>query len=101
MKEIPDNEVPNFDLVKEGYDPGYKVSIFFAWYDFWIGWFYDRKRTLYICFIPMVVIKIERTQCDKVYLDDPVPYKNHRCHRPIAHKGKCHYTVPVLDEITC
>jgi len=29
------------------------VKLFFAWYDFWVGWFYDRKkRTLYICRIP-------------------------------------------------
>ena len=37
-----------------------KLSLFFAWYDFWIGIYYDRKkRILYICFLPMVVIKLE------------------------------------------
>lgn len=37
------------------------VSYFFAWYDFWVGWFYDRKKgVLYICPLPMCVIKIER-----------------------------------------
>lgn len=37
------------------------VSVFFAWYDFWIGWFYDRKkRILYICLLPMIVIKLEQ-----------------------------------------
>lgn len=37
-----------------------KVSLFFARYDFWVGFFYDqKKRTLYICPLPMVVIKIE------------------------------------------
>jgi hypothetical protein len=36
-----------------------KLSIFFAWYDFWVGWFYDRKkRVVYICLLPMVVIKV-------------------------------------------
>lgn len=36
-----------------------KVSVSFAWYDFWVGWFYDRrKRALYICPLPMLVIKI-------------------------------------------
>lgn len=36
-----------------------KVSFFFAWYDFWVGLFYDRaKHTLYICPVPCVVIKI-------------------------------------------
>jgi hypothetical protein len=38
-----------------------KASLFFAWYDLWIGAYYDRKnRTLYICPLPMIVIKIER-----------------------------------------
>ena len=37
-----------------------KVTIFFAWYDFWVGAYYDRKsRTLYICPLPMLVIKLE------------------------------------------
>lgn len=36
-----------------------RISIFFAWYDFWIGMFYDReRRMLYICPVPMVVVKI-------------------------------------------
>ena len=36
-----------------------KIGIFFAWYDCWIGWYYDRKmRTFYICPLPMVVIQI-------------------------------------------
>ena len=37
-----------------------KIKLFFAWYDFWIGWFYDRKKiTLYICLLPMIVLSIE------------------------------------------
>lgn len=37
-----------------------KVSFFFAWYDMWIGAFYDRKkRTLYICPLPCCVVKVE------------------------------------------
>jgi hypothetical protein len=35
-----------------------KVSLFFAWYDFWVGAYYDRtNRVLYICPLPMVVLK--------------------------------------------
>lgn len=38
-----------------------KFTLFFAWYDFWIGWFYDRrKRALYVCPVPMLCVKIER-----------------------------------------
>jgi len=40
-----------------------KVSIFFAWYDFWIGAYYDRaKRILYVCPFPMIVIKVTPAQ---------------------------------------
>lgn len=38
-----------------------KISVFFAWYDMWIGAYWDKsKRILYICPIPCVVIKIDR-----------------------------------------
>lgn len=38
-----------------------KVDIFLAWYDLWIGAFYDqKKRALYICPLPCVVIRISR-----------------------------------------
>ena len=36
-----------------------RIHRFFAWYDFWIGVYYDRKaRALYICPLPMCVFKI-------------------------------------------
>jgi hypothetical protein len=36
-----------------------KVTLFFAWYDLWAGCFYDyKKRIIYICLVPCVVIKI-------------------------------------------
>lgn len=35
------------------------MKVKFAWYDMWIGAYYDqKKRTLYICLIPMIVIII-------------------------------------------
>ncbi len=35
------------------------VRPIFAWYDFWIGIFYDRnKRVVYIFPIPMIGIKV-------------------------------------------
>ena len=33
----------------------------FLWYDFWVGFFYDRNnKVLYMCPLPMCVIKIWR-----------------------------------------
>jgi len=37
-----------------------KVSAFFAWYDLWIGAYFDRsKRVLYVCPLPCCVLKLE------------------------------------------
>lgn len=42
-----------------------KVSLIFAWYDFWIGVFYDtKKRIIYVCPLPCCVIKIELGDVD-------------------------------------
>lgn len=38
-----------------------RLSIFFAWYDLWIGAYYDRRsRVWYICPLPCCVFKVER-----------------------------------------
>lgn len=43
----------------EAEEGGVKARVFFAWYDLWIGAFVDRKkRTVYICLIPTIVIKL-------------------------------------------
>lgn len=37
-----------------------RVSVMFAWYDLWIGAYWDRRnRILYLCPLPCCVIKIE------------------------------------------
>jgi len=36
-----------------------KISFFFAWYDLWVGAYWDRNfRTLYICLLPCCVIRM-------------------------------------------
>ncbi len=36
------------------------VSLMFAWFDCWIGAYFDRKaRILYLCPIPMICVKIQ------------------------------------------
>lgn len=44
------------------YIPGkIKVKVFFAWYDFWVGFYYDREfKELYVCPFPCVVFKFYR-----------------------------------------
>jgi hypothetical protein len=37
-----------------------KVRVFWAWYDFYVGWYWStKKRTLYLVLIPTVVIALE------------------------------------------
>jgi len=44
-----------------------KLKIFFAWFDFWVGFYYDkRKDILYFCPLPMCVIALSLR-------DNPIP----------------------------
>lgn len=37
------------------------VRVFFAWYDLWVGLYWDRdSRTAYFCPVPCVVVKVWR-----------------------------------------
>lgn len=41
--------------------PHPRWSIYFAWYDLWLGGYYDTlKRTWYVCLIPTLVIEYRR-----------------------------------------
>jgi hypothetical protein len=44
----------------------WKLRVFFAWYDLWVGFYYDQKRrTLYFCPLPCVVFMLEmRSKAD-------------------------------------
>jgi hypothetical protein len=43
-----------------------KISLMFAWYDFWIGFFWDKqKKILYLLPLPMFGIKIEQVIKEK------------------------------------
>lgn len=54
-----------------------KFSFFFAWYDLWIGAYFDRdRRVWYVCLLPCCVLKIERAidpaLCKWHEGDDPI-----------------------------
>ena len=37
----------------------WQMKVFFAWYDFWVGCYWDRRmRVFYVCLLPMVVIRV-------------------------------------------
>jgi len=60
-----------------------RLSLRFAWFDCWIGWFWDRwRRHLYICAIPMLPLILRfpwRRRCDAGGCSEPATYV---CRRP-------------------
>jgi hypothetical protein len=43
-----------------------RVSFFFAWYDLWVGAYFDRKKcVLYVCPLPCCVFRFELPQRNK------------------------------------
>lgn len=46
------------------------LSVFFAWYDAWVGFYYDReKEVLYFCPLPMVVFQLDRKYNASEFVD--------------------------------
>ena len=62
-----------------------KIKFFIAWYDCWVGWFYDRQgKILYVCPLPCCVFKIQRKLTMLAVDDSPAP-------RSIWHNGKWYH----------
>jgi hypothetical protein len=68
-----------------------RISLFFRWYDLWIGAYWDaQKRTLYLCPLPMVGVRVTlRHRCDKQghqWVADggrPCPRGSQECSQPV------------------
>jgi hypothetical protein len=56
-----------------------KINIIFAWYDFWVGLFYDRNnRTIYFFPIPMIGLKISLKHSNTITANSSYPTPYHR-----------------------
>ena len=52
---------------------GWKLKLFFAWYDLWIGAYIDRRgKSVYLCLIPMIVLKFQWGECT-VFVEVDIP----------------------------
>jgi hypothetical protein len=69
-----------------------KIKIFFAWYDFWIGFYFDRHgKALYFCPLPCVVIKIYRHY---EFTNSPIPEPS----VVQSASGRMYHTEPFRDD---
>lgn len=76
-----------------------KINIFFAWYDFWIGFFYDRdKHILYICPLPMVVIEVQKKYCTHEYEEVYYGLQCKYCYSFIPSNDDWYDDGPIYDE---
>lgn len=73
-----------------------KVKIFFAWFDFWVGFYYDRKKSiLYFCPFPTFIIAISLK-------DIPIPtveYESERTNNNIHHELNESYINEICSEL--
>ena len=76
---------------------GYKVTALFAWYDFWIGVYWDRKkRLLYVFPLPMLGFVVNCQNCKSLGHDwesdggRPCPWDlSHDCSQPVHRCKRC------------
>lgn len=57
-----------------------KIKFIFAWYDFWIGWYWDRdKRILYIFPVPCFGIAVRFKPKHKNHMSFYIPPLHYNC----------------------
>lgn len=68
-----------------------KVAVFLAWYDLWVGLFWDQKKqVLYICPLPCIVIKVECRRSGEEENNEREKWKiDHTAGRPILTYEGC------------